>query len=144
MMTRIREAFREDYPSIFQLIQRELGYETLDYQKLCTRLDSMCADNSYLTIVAEAEGFVVGFLGLRRGIAYNLEDEYIQITALAVSVNFQKRGIGKQLMAWAETYGRQNAIHKLTLNSSMHRSTAHTFYEEYGYKKSSYAFYKEI
>lgn len=101
------------------------------------------ADNSdYAAIVAENNNTVVGFLGLRRGIAYNFDGEYIQIIALAVSERMQGQGIGSHLLTWAEAYGRENGVVKFTLNSNMHRTDAHQFYERNGYQKSSFAFYK--
>ena len=144
MTVTIREAATSDFPSIFELIQNELGYQDLDYERFCRRMAQMKADICYLTIVAETTDAVVGFLGFRRGIAYNFDGEYIQITALAVSKHMQNQGIGGHLLAWVEAYGRENNIHKLTLNSNIHRTAAHTFYEGNGYQKSSYAFYKTI
>ena len=144
MTVTIREAATSDFPTIFELIRNELGYQDLDYERFRQRMAQMEADICYLTIVAETTDTVVGFLGFRRGIAYNLDGEYIQITALAVSEHMQCQGIGGQLLTWVETYGRENNIHKLTLNSNIRRTAAHTFYEGNGYQKSSYAFYKAI
>ena len=144
MTVTVREATPLDHSVIFDLIRNELGYQALDKAKFLQRMALMETDANYVTIVAETGNGVVGFLGLHRSIAYNLDGAYIQITALAVSEHMQNQGIGKQLLAWAEAYCRINDIHKLTLNSNMRRLAAHAFYERNGYMKSSYAFYKDI
>lgn len=144
MTVTIREADASDYSAIFELIRNELGYRDLDYTRFLQRMVRMEANADYVTIVAETGGSVVGFLGFRRGIAYNYNGTYIQITALAVSEHMQNQGIGKQLLAWTAAYCRANDIHKLTLNSNMRRTAAHAFYEGNGYQKTSYAFYKDI
>ena len=144
MTVTVREATPSDYPVIFNFIRNELEYPSLDKTKFLQRMDMMETDANYVTIVAEDSGGVVGFLGLHHGMAYNLDGAYIQITALAVSEHMQNQGIGNQLLAWVETYCRTNDIHKLTLNSSIRRSAAHSFYEKNGYSKLSYAFYKTL
>lgn len=144
MTVTVREATPSDYPVIFDLIRNELGYQSLDKVKFLQRMALMETDANYVTIVAEADSGVVGFLGLHRSIAYNLDGAYIQIMALAVSERMQNQGIGKQLLSWTETYCRTNDIHKLTLNSNIRRSAAHALYERNGYSKLSYAFYKTL
>lgn len=143
MTIAIREAATADYPAIYDLIQNELGYQDLDQAKFFQRMERIAEDVNYVTIAAELDGSIVGFLGLRRGIAYNLDGEYIQIIALAVSKQKQGHGIGTRLLAWAEAYGRKNGAVKFTLNSNMRRTDAHQFYERNGYQKSSFAFYKD-
>ena len=77
MQINIREVQPADYRSIGELIKNELGYPQVDAEKLYTRLDKMKSDDKHLTIIAEMEGKVVGFAGVYRGIAYNVEREYM-------------------------------------------------------------------
>lgn len=81
MLTTIRESEEDDHSSITNLIKNELGYKDLNVDKLYDRLRQMKLGNKYLTIVAENEGHVVGFVGIYKGIAYNYDGEYIQIIA---------------------------------------------------------------
>lgn len=140
----IREARSDDYSSIFLLIKNELGYEHIDYDKLCIRLELMKASNAYFTVVAEYEKCIIGFLGLHKVIAYNVDGECMQISALAVSKNLQGNGVGSQLLRWAEEYAIDNNIRKIVLTSRLHRTGAHAFYEANGYEKKSYGFKKEF
>jgi len=140
----IQEAESKHYSSIHGLIINELGYDQLDFEELIIRLELMKADDKYLTVVAEMEGRVVGFVGLYKGIAYNIDGEYLQISALAVLKDRQNKGIGKRILKWVEEYAANNDIQNIVLTSRLHRTDAHAFYEKNGYEKKSYGFKKYL
>ena len=144
MQMLIRKSQDEDNISIGNLINEELGYKDLNYEKLLNRLQKMKSDDKHLTVVAEIEGKVIGFIGFYKGIAYNYDGEYIQIIALAVKKEYQNRGIGSQLLKWVEDYAIGHNIRSFGLNSGLHRTEAHSFYENNGYLRKSYGFVKEI
>ena len=134
----------DDYGAIHSLIANELGYEQTDFGKLCIRLGKMDADPALLTVVAVAEGKVVGFIGLCRGLAYNIDEEYMQVSALAVPTELQNKGIGTKLLKWAEDYAENNGVRNIVLTSRLHRTDAHAFYERNGYSIKSYGFKKDL
>jgi len=138
------EAGQEDYVSIHRLVNNELGYGQIGYENLCVRLDLMKLSENYSTIVAKADGTVLGFIGLLRSIAYNVEGEYLQVTAMAVFEDFQNRGVGSQLLAYAEEYAKKYNIQRIVLTSRLHRIKAHSFYKGNGYVIKSYGFKKDI
>ena len=140
----LREARLDDCLSIGNLIKNELGYKKLDSEKLLIRLKKMKFDDKHLTIVAESDGNIIGFIGFFKGIAYNYDGEYIQIIALAVSSQYQNIGIGSKLLNWVEDYAIQYDIRSLGLNSGLKRTEAHAFYEHKGYLKKSYGFVKDL
>jgi Predicted acetyltransferase len=140
----IREAKVDDYLSIGNLIKNELGYQELDFGELFIRLQKMKSDDKHLTIVAESEDTIIGFIGFYKGIAYNYDGEYIQIIALAVAEEHQNKGIGSKLLRWVEDYAIQHGIRSFGVNSGLKRAEAHAFYEHNGYLKKSYGFVKEI
>jgi len=144
MQLTIREAVPDDYSVIYSLVVSELGYAQTDYGKFCTRLDIMNADVNLSTIVAAVEGKVAGFIGLSKGIAYNIDGEYMQVSALAVSKEHQRKGIGSRLTKWAENFAVSNGITTIVLTSRLHRTDAHAFYESNGYVKKSYGFKKDL
>ena len=67
-----------------------------------------------------------------------------KITALAVSMEYRKNGIGTKLLNLVENYCRSNNIGLVSLNSGLPREGAHLFYESKGYIKKSYGFVKQI
>ena len=140
----VSEAGQEDYTSIHALIKKELGYPHVEYEKLRNRLDIMKSDARHSTIVAKLDGRVAGFIGMVKGVAYNIDGEILQITALAVLEEMQNKGIGAKLLESAEEFAISNNIQIITLTSRLHRAKSHSFYEGRGYEKKSFGFRKEL
>jgi GNAT superfamily N-acetyltransferase len=140
----IRAFLRNDYEEICDLVCNELGYDNLNIEDLFKRLDAMQNRKDYQTFVAVQNHKVIGFIGLYKGIAFNLDREYLQIIALAVNKEYQNQGIGTQLLVKAEQYAQNENIVSLGLNSGLHREKAHDFYEKRGYIKKSYCLQKSL
>jgi putative acetyltransferase len=140
----VREAEQEDYPAICELIKKELGYAQLNSTEAKKRLSLFKTDKDWVTFVAVLDHKTVGFIGVMKGLAYEIEGYYAKIMALAVSADFQRHGIGTLLLHRAEQWARNNGIRSVTLNSSFHRLGAHEFYEQNGYAKKRYSFVKTL
>lgn len=140
----IEEAALQDTQSIGNLIRNELGYTNLDFNKLTNRFQRMKQNQDYFILVAKDADAVVGFIGICKGIAFELDGEYIRIIALAVNTDYQHNGIGAQLIRYAEGYAIEQGIHYILVNSGLQRMDAHRFYEKNGYTKKGYSFKKEI
>jgi GNAT superfamily N-acetyltransferase len=140
----IRGLEENDYGAIWDLIRNELGYDNLNMKDAFKRLDALRNHKNHLTFVAVYHDKVIGFIGLCKGIAFNIDGEYLQIIALAVNKGHQNKGIGTQLLAKAEQYAKSESIVSLSLNSGLHREKAHEFYENKGYVKKSYSFIKSL
>ena len=83
---------------------------------------------------------------LENDLGYNckLENEGMNIIALAVSKENRRKGIGTALLKTAEQWAKENNIEVILLNSGLLREDAHAFYESQGYFKKSYGFIKKI
>lgn len=57
-----------------------------------------------------------------------------------VATQFQKRGIGKQMMHFAIDQCAQFGCYKLSLSSNAKRTQAHAFYEALGFARHGYSF----
>lgn len=140
----IEEAAPQDILSIGNLIRYELGYTNLDFNKFTNRFQMMKQNKDYLILVAKDADRVVGFIGTCKGIAFELDGEYMRIIALAVNRDYQHKGIGSQLIRHAEDYAIEQNIHYTAVSSGLQRIDAHRFYEKNGYTKKGYSFKKEI
>lgn len=139
----IRTLEKADYEVIHNLIRNELGYDKLKTGDTFKWMDSIQNHKDYQTFVAVCNNKVIGFIGLFKGIAFNL-GEYLQIIALAVDKEYQNNGIGSHLLDQAEKYARNENIVSISLNSGFHREKAHIFYEHRGFVKKSYSFQKSL
>lgn len=140
----IRTLETRNYAAVKDLISNELGYSNLNKEDTFKRLDAIRKHKDYQTLVAVYNNTVIGFIGLYRGIAFNIAGEYLQIIALAVNREYQNSGAGKQLLDKAEKYAQNEKIFSIGLNSGLHREKEHAFYEHGGYVKKSYSFQKSF
>ncbi len=66
------------------------------------------------------------------------------IEDVAVAVEHQGRGIGKQMMRFAFDRCREAGCYKMALSSHVRRSGAHRFFESLGFVRHGYSFSMEI
>ncbi len=139
----IRELRTDDYEIVHGFIVNEMGHDEVLFNVMSASLDSMRADDSYLLYVAEHNNHVVGFVSAVKLFGC-VDSHYIEITCLVVSQRHQKEGIGKLLLDTIETAGKNSRIGSFSLTSGLQRKEAHAFYENNGYEKGGYAFYKGL
>ena len=138
----IRPATQSDAAGLAALVTA-LGYPTIQSQ-MARRLDLILADDDYSTLVAQERNGVVGFVGIRRGVAYEADEPYAQIMALAVAEGHRGHGIGAALMRAAEAMLEQSGIRLAIVTTGNQRSDAHRFYEANGYTFTGRRYVKRI
>jgi ribosomal protein S18 acetylase RimI-like enzyme len=143
-MMLVREAEHRDFPIICELMKNELGYPDIDEEEAVKRLGYFKSSDDWETFVAVIDDEVVGFVGVMKNLAYNIEGLYSQIMALAVSVKNRRRGVGTALVNRAEEWSLLYGITDVGVNSNMRRLDAHAFYEGLGYTKKSFSFSKAL
>jgi ribosomal protein S18 acetylase RimI-like enzyme len=127
----IRSATATDADGLAALVTA-LGYPTVPWQ-MAARLNVILTDDDYTTLIADDGGAAVGFIGIRRGMAYEGDEPYAQIMALAVAENHRRQGIGMALMRAAEAMLERAGIGFAIVTTGNQRSDAHRFYEANGY-----------
>lgn len=140
----VREICDDDYATIHSLIANELGYGNSSLKDVCKRLEAIGKRVDYKTMVALCDGRAVGFVGMCKGIAYEMDGEYLRIIALAVESSYQNRGVGTKLIEAAERYARSENVKSIALSSGLQRTNAHLFYEKRGFTKYGYSFSKKL
>lgn len=139
----IRQAVRGDLPAVYQLICAL--EETVFSMELFTwGYDAMTADPNHLLLVAESGGRVVGVLHLRMEFQLHHCGKVAEIVELAVDAKHRSRGIGKQLLAAAETAARERHCQVLEVTSNQKRERAHAFYQREGMQNTHYKFVQAI
>ena len=144
MNVKIREAIENDYCQICSLINNELGYPDVIIDDLTMQMKKMDQDENYKTFVALLDDVIVGFVGTVQGIAFEVDSGYMRVIALAVSIDYQNKGVGTSLLKHVENFASSKEITNVALNSGFRRLEAHAFYENNGYSKKSYGFSKDI
>jgi GNAT superfamily N-acetyltransferase len=140
----IKVADGKDFNKIYNLIKNELGYSNLNENEAIKRLDFFKKSDAYETFVAVENEQVIGFIGVMKSVAYNINGYYSQILALAVTANKRHIGVGTALVKTVEDWSLSNGINFISVNSGLKRLDAHSFYEKNGYSKKRFSFIKMI
>ena len=128
---RIRSAIEDDSTQLAGLAG-QLGYPSSP-QQVAARLAVILARPDHAVFVAEVDGQIAGWVH-----AYacrTVESElYAEIGGLVVDSHRRGQGVGKALMARAETWAGGLGIREVRLRSNILREEAHQFYQAIGYE----------
>jgi GNAT superfamily N-acetyltransferase len=139
MQEQIRAAVEEDAEAIVRLLPH-LGYEA-SAEQVRSRLAELLGSRQCMVFLSEVSGQVVG-LCLVCSVKHLASEGYAEVLELVVHAEFQRKGVGRALLARAQAWSSLQGHTRVRLRSGVHRTEAHQFYERLGYSKSraSYAF----
>jgi ribosomal protein S18 acetylase RimI-like enzyme len=138
----IRAAEMNDAAALAQLMC-ELGYETTK-SEMQMRLERIATDERYRTFVAVYHGKVCGMIGTLTYPSIEHNDVSGRIVALVINSTTRRRGIGRELITFAEEDFTKRGITRLALNTRLAREDAHKFYESLGYQRNGFRFTKHL
>ena len=93
---KIRQLEKEDQGAIVEIDEKVLGENRRDYW--VRKLESMNSRSSQVSLVAEVEGRVVGFiLGDVSGWEFGVPETIAWIDTLGIDVGYQKKGLATSL-----------------------------------------------
>jgi ribosomal protein S18 acetylase RimI-like enzyme len=138
----IRPAQEGDEPQLAELMT-QLGYPT-SAEEMAGRMDMISRDETFATFVAAEGNDVLGVIGVSDCPSYEHNDRNGRIIALVVRVDVRRRGVGRELIRFAENYLAQKKVGRIVLTSRITREDAHKFYESLGYARTGLRFMKEI
>ena len=127
----IRRAALEDAAALAELMTA-LGYPSSPEQ-MQRRIATHAQSTLSAVFVAVSAVRVVGLISFYCLPAFHADDHLGRITSLVVDTMHRRRGIGQQLMAAAEEFGRASGCARIEVTSGDHRADAHAFYERLGY-----------
>lgn len=138
----IRKAEERDKESIKKLFE-ELTGQTISDEEVINRLQKFSSKSSESLFVYEYSGMIVGALGFRVRDNIEKQSKYGEISVIVVSEKFQKNGLGRQLMDFAEDLALENNCSGTWLVSRFGRKEkAHEFYKSLGYIPTGFKFIK--
>jgi ribosomal protein S18 acetylase RimI-like enzyme len=134
MEFKVRAARPEDARSI-ALLSRELGYPA-DAKSTRERLRRILGRDDQRVVVAVAPGGAVcGWLQAQSNVVIE-SGLRVEITGLVVSDGMRRRGVGRSLVAQAETWAREISAETIVVRSNTKRIESHGFYPSLGYLPS--------
>lgn len=126
----VRPASFEDLPRVAELFT-QLGYPAA-LQELAVRWRDRADAADSVTLVAEAQGGVVGVLVLHWIWPLHVAQRWARISALVVDERVRGAGVGSALRGRAEREAVQAGCARIGLSSHDSRTRAHQFYLRHG------------
>lgn len=139
----IRQAVRADLSAVYQLICA-LEETAFPMELFTWGYDAMTANPNHVLLVADNGNGVVGVLHLRMEFQLHHCGKVAEIMELVVDAKYRSQGIGKQLLAAAETVAREHHCQTLEVTSNQKRKKAHEFYQQKGMQNTHYKLVKCI
>jgi GNAT superfamily N-acetyltransferase len=113
------------------VLTEQLGYPATETE-IRNRLTTLSAREDHAFYVAEVDGEVAGWIGVRTDLSLE-GGGYAEIVGLVVDDRRRGKGLGEDLVHAAEAWARGRGATKLRVRSNVIRERAHKFYERLGY-----------
>ena len=110
----------------------QLGYE-MDGEEVRRRYHAVVQSADHALMVAEQDGCIVALCHMFARPALDKPPEAV-VQALVVDQACRGSGVGRIMMAAAETWAMDRGFRSVGLASHVSRSGAHAFYEALGYR----------
>jgi ribosomal protein S18 acetylase RimI-like enzyme len=140
----VRPAAREDAHGLSELLG-VLGYPCPP-EEAAQRVMALRHDPEQTLLVATEgpAGRIVGLVCCDVSYYLPLGAPTCRITALAVSEDAQRHGVGRLLLREAELLARGAGAVRIELTSASHRLEAHEFYRRCGYEEGALRFIRRL
>jgi ribosomal protein S18 acetylase RimI-like enzyme len=140
----VRRAVRADAAQTAECLS-ELGYGTsADLVAECLQEWTDSPNNIVLIAVDSSSGQIIGAASVHVIPLLHTRGSLARLTSLAVRSTAFRRGVGRKLVAAAETFARHAGCRRLEVTSSDQRTDAHKFYRSLGYAVNSRRFIKHL
>jgi GNAT superfamily N-acetyltransferase len=127
---KVRKALNTDVAELYELTG-ELGY-SVDKKSFNTAFDGLIDNPGHAVFVTEDCGRVVAYIHvLLKELLITMDT--VEIGELIVHEEYQRKGIGRQLVTMAEKWAAENGYKNVIVGSSNKRTVSHLFYQQIGF-----------
>ena len=148
MTITFRKAVEADIPAVVALLVDDaLGQtrESLDLSDYVAAFRAMEQEPHNYLLVGEIEGRIVATYQLALISGVSLKGaRRAQVEAVRIAADLRSQGLGRALMADAETRAREQGARLMQLTSNKARDRTHAFYLREGYEPSHIGFKKPL
>lgn len=141
MSYRFRIISNEDLNQIIPLVY-QLNDSKISEEVLQSRFNEMKHQN-YQCAVVSKENELVGVTGLWFCTRHYM-GKSVELDHVFVKPEHRGNGLGKQFMAWINTYVKEKGCNSIELNTYVQNYPSHKFYYNEGFEILGYHFLKKI
>jgi len=138
----VRPARDDDASAVAELLAH-LGYPAPPAE-IPARLARLRARGDAETLVAVADGRVVGLATVHARDVLHHAHPVVQLTALVVPPHMRGRGVGRTLVGAVEHWAAARGADRLVLTTALHRAEAPAFYERLGFEHTGRRYARRI
>lgn len=138
----IRFGTLDDASEIARLLT-QLGHPNTT-ELIQSKWPSWAAAGNVALVAGRSDGKLAGVATLGRMVTLHRPKPVGRIVAIVVDEACKRQGIGKALVLAAEEYLRNEGCGLIELTSNTNLTEAHQFYQNMGYRITSYRFMKEL
>ena len=138
----VRRAEPRDAAEMARLLTH-LGHPT-DVSMIAARWDAWAAAGNDAFVAERADGTLAGLITTHHMTVFHRPRPVGRITSLVVDETARGLGVGRALVAAAESLLAAAGCGLLEVTSNVRRADAHAFYERLGYERTSARFAKTI
>jgi N-acetylglutamate synthase-like GNAT family acetyltransferase len=138
----VRPARDDDAAAVAELLGH-LGYPA-PASEIPRRLTRLRARGDAETLVAVAEGRVVGLATVHARDVLHHAHPVVQLTALVVPPDMRGRGVGRALVDVVERWAAARGAERLVVTTALHRADAPAFYERLGFEHTGRRYARRI
>jgi GNAT superfamily N-acetyltransferase len=131
-LVNIRAASTTDAPAVVALVG-ELGYSATA-EEMRVRLDIASSDPQHAVFVAESQ-CILGWIQVAESLSLE-SGVYCEIRGLVVAKSHRGVGIGRKLVAAAESWAASRRCSRIRVRTNVTRDDAQAFYAKLGYSVS--------
>ncbi len=136
----IREAEREDFESVFELIKALWSYNDYEYETTFrTYCEILSEENSFAYVVMDGAE-IVGFFHGDYFPTLWMCGTTCYLSGIITRDDRRRSGIGTMMLDYVKKLACDKECKAVILDSGLPRTGAHEFYEAYGFEKSCYGF----
>jgi GNAT superfamily N-acetyltransferase len=138
----VRPARDDDATSVAELLGH-LGYPARP-SAIPARLARLRAKGDAETLVAVADGRIVGLATVHARDVLHHAHPVAQLTALVVPPDMRGRGVGRTLVGAIERWAASHGADRLVLTTALHRAEAPAFYERLGFEHTGRRYARKL
>ena len=140
----IADTEESDFDDIVLLLRQLWPDKVVNGHELIKVFRKALVSENDRCLSVKQDGRTVGFCAIVFANNFWQEGTIAQISTMVVHEDYRNRGIGKKLLQSAIAAAQKRNCKKVELESSFHRTSAHSFYEKNGFRKRAYHFSIDI